>query len=255
MWLKIRSRNASAKKLQKQIRVDTPTVLRLGSKTPNEEIFKPKHLIRGIREINTVEACMISNDKKRMKEAFNALQVPTAPWCTTTELSEDLQRLHFPVIIKHIHSSQGDDIYYCSNVEEFQDWLNERHGTNHIVEEYKTYSREYRIHVTKNGCFLANRKMLRNDAEVRWHRHHSNSVWINEDNPMFDRPTNWDEIVDACKLALLSIGLEIGAVDVKVQNNQHEHPQFIILETNSAPALGDETAELYKNELINLINE
>lgn len=260
MYLQIRSRNLSANKLRRKIEVDKPTVYRLGSFTPNEEIFGDKYPNDEIAEINTKESCEKSNNKYSMKLAFDEWnknhedKIPTAKWLPIELFKEFAGDFKFPVIIKHFNSSKGIGIYYCETIDDFNK-ISEGLSNNHIVEEYKTYSREYRLHVDKFGCFLTNRKMLKNDATERWHRHHINTIWINEDNPMFDKPTNWDEIVKACQNAIESIGLSIGCVDVKVQNNKHENPKFIILETNSAPALGDATAELYIKELNKLIRQ
>ena len=111
------------------------------------------------------------------------------------------------------------------------------------------------MHITKNGCFLANRKMLKNNAKDRWHRHSSNSVWISEENPLFDKPSNWDKIVEACIKALKALELDIAAFDVKVQNSKHKDPKFIILESNSAPSLGERSIKKYTQELSRLIYE
>ena len=74
-------------------------------------------------------------------------------------------------------------------------------------------------------------------------------------NPLFDKPVNWDSIVDSCVSALDAIGLDIAAFDVKVQSNKHEEPEYIILESNSAPSLGERGIEKYKEILTRLINE
>src|SRR6185295_12245911 len=83
------------------------------------------------------------------------------------------------------------------------------------------------------------RKRLRNDVpkEKRWVRNDSTCVWIteytqekaangdfirftNQDSPDFDKPSNWDEIIEECKKALKSIGGDLLAVDVKAQGNK-----------------------------------
>jgi glutathione synthase/RimK-type ligase-like ATP-grasp enzyme len=69
-----------------------------------------------------------------------------------------------------------------------------------------------------------------------------------EDNPLFCKPNNWDNIVAACINAKNAVGLDIAAIDVKVQSK--DNPNFIILETNSAPALGEIGVNKYK-ELLN----
>ena len=98
--------------------------------------------------------------------------------------------------------------------------------------------------------------MLKTDTpeKERWYRNNSNSVWIMEDNPSFDKPNNWDDIVEQSANALSSVGLDIGAIDVRVQSSDKDEPKFIILETNSAPSFGDITLLKYKEELPLLIN-
>lgn len=94
--------------------------------------------------------------------------------------------------------------------------------------------------------------MLRDDAEERWHRHDNNSVWILEENELFDKPSNWDIIVAECVKAMTSVGLDISAIDIKV--SKHAEPKFIILETNSAPSLGLITTEKYISKLQEIVD-
>lgn len=264
-YLKIRSRNSSAAQLKRKVKSPIPSVLRLGSKTPTQDIFSERLLQKDILEINTVEACTISGDKILMKRAFQDTNVPTAIWNTLLELSSYFQissnetlsnfPLIFPVIIKHKYSSRGNGIYFMKDFAELKDFFdNCPHPENFIVEHYCNYVREYRLHIDKFGCFLAHRKMLRNDALVRWHRHHSNSVWINEDNPLFCKPDNWNAIVEAAQKARIACKLDICSVDIKVQQSR-TNPNFIILETNSASAMNENTANMYIKELKKLIED
>lgn len=246
----------------------------MGSVTPTSQITKRKDYI----EINTAESCAISGNKIKMKERFTHGKIATAEWFMLRPKSveyNNFTKKFFSskvnhaltkwkaIIVKRYNSSGGNGIFFIQTPDDFdifirhEDFCNE--DTNkvkyYIFERYYTYSREYRIHVTKNGYFLADRKMLIDDAEERWHRHANNSVWISEDNPKFDKPTNWDDIVTECINAMKSVGLDIAAFDVKVQNNKHKNPKFIILESNSAPSLGEQSLEAYKNILIDIINE
>lgn len=218
-------------------------------------------------EINTADACANSADKILMKARFTRAKVCKAPWFTFSEhgLEANYQKVkHYlkkwkTLIIKHKHSSKGNGIYLIQTIEDFDNFVKETNNLqfykSYIIEKYYTYSKEYRIHVTKDGYFLTDRKMLKNDAEVRWHRHANNSVWINEENELFDKPVNWDDIVDDCKNALRAVGLDIGAVDVKVQTSKKEYPKWIILEINSAPALGEESIVRYRDKIIEIINK
>lgn len=249
----VRSRNTSCKPL-KEIIVPRTTILRLGSTTPTEDITKCPNPI----EINTAEACAISGNKIWMRQAFSDCNVPIAEGICTKDIDDILDFLeeHGTIICKHIHSSKGKGIYLIRCHEELLDWADyHKDLENYVFEKYYTYTREYRIHVTKDGCFYASRKMLKNDAEVRWHRHNTNSVWINEENHLFDKPTNWDSITNDCVTAMHTIGLDIAAFDVKIQSSKHKNPKYIILESNSAPSLGETGIKKYKEVLEKLITE
>jgi hypothetical protein len=171
-------------------------------------------------------------------------------------------KMEFPVVGKHRRGSRGTGNTLINNQEEFDRWKRNRDLDNYIVETFHNYSREYRLHVSRNGCFYGVRKMLRNDApqNQRWRRHDDNCVWIVEENPLFDKPVNWDAIVKSCVTALDAVGLDIGAFDVKVQSatksngDRRESPKWIVIESNSAPSFGTITAERYISEITRLIN-
>lgn len=254
-YLKIRSRNHTANNLKRKIFVGNRRILlRLGSITPIENIFRgvgPE-----IIEFNSTESCKISGDKILMKQAFLEHNVITAEWWLGEHWAE-IQSEQFPLIIKHKNSSKGKGIYYIATIEDLLTFVNtpNRNVTNYIIEKYYPYVKEYRLHVTKEGCFYTCRKMLKEDAVERWHRHDSNSVWILEDNPLFDKPTNWEIIVEECVKALIACKLDICAIDIKVQSSKFRNPKFIILETNSAPALGEITTIKYVETLNSIFNE
>lgn len=232
-------------------------------------------------ELNTVNAIEKSANKLLMKKCFTENDVKTADWWTYQELNgtihvfesfasnnlEDvlinsLENLSFPIISKHIKGSRGKGNIKHNTPEEFQTWLESKTNLdNYIFEKYYNYNREYRLHVSENGCFYTCRKMLKNDApqEVRWYRNDDYCNWILEDNELFDKPVNWDEIVEESVKALKAVGLDFGAIDLRIQSakdsdgNLRENPKFIIVEINSAPSLGNKTAEKYIEELPKLL--
>ena len=73
-----------------------------------------------------------------------------------------------------------------------------------------------------------------------------------EENELFDRPNNWNKIVSDCVKALKSLGLDIAAFDVKCEAGV-KNPKWIILESNSAPALGGVGIEKYKQQLTKML--
>ena len=256
--VRLRSKNPSAaelKALLSTVRTNKPFVVRLGSRTPLEQIM-PRMYSR-TTEINSIEGITNSRDKRLMKECFDQAEVKTAQWCL---LSDSALLETFPAIIKQCGSHGGEGIFLINNEEELVAFKsNHNNLSSYIIEEYKNFNREYRLHVTAEGCFYTCRKMLKADATERWHRHDSNSVWILEENPLFEKPKNWDDIVAECVKALNAVGLQTGACDVKVQSEKGKRasfiPDFIVLEINSAPSLGLITTQKYFEKLSEMIQQ
>ena len=262
MYLKIRTKNHTAQPLKNLIEVNTRAAFRLGSLTQTEEIFpRGVALNKPIIEINTAEACHNSGDKRLMKQLFTECGVKTAEWIDLNVAVYDQENKwnYFPSIIKHFNSCKGQGIYLIENQNDLDEFIdNNRNLSNYVIERYMNFSKEYRLHVTKDGCFYACRKMLKEDAEERWHRHDMNSVWIVEENPLFEKPSNWVDIEAECIKALDAVGLDIGACDVKVQSEKgHDrggNPEFIVLEINSAPSFGEVTIKKYEEQLRKMLN-
>jgi len=236
-------------------------IIRLGSRTTVAEAFPRMPQGRPVIEVNTVEACHNSGDKILMKQCFDRDEVKTAKWnhLSYNGITDDQWNI-FPAIIKHKNSCKGEGIFFIEAKENLDEFISaHRDLGNYIIEHFLGYQKEYRLHVTKDGCFYTCRKMLKQDAEDRWHRHDSNSVWMMEENPLFEKPKNWDDIVSECVKALNSVGLTVGACDVKVQSEKGRRedfvPEFIVLEINSGPSMGDITAVKYREELPKIIND
>lgn len=260
---RIRSRHPSHNGIRKNLeKMPFRSVVRLGSTTVEANV--------GNKEVNSVEAVKTSSNKMLMKRRFKENLVNTAIWAEldtyvdvndeSIEFSTDVtgvNSIKFPVVAKHIYGSRGTGNFLLKSKEEFNNWKQGKELSKYIIEKFYNYSREYRLHVTSEGCFYTCRKMLKSDTpeENRWFRNDSNSVWVLEENDKFDKPINWDEVVDHSVRALKAVGLDIGAIDVKIQsskNNNGEYRErcdFIILETNSAPSFGEITLMKYKEEI------
>ena len=61
------------------------------------------------------------------------------------------------IIAKRYNSSKGKGLLLLDSPDAVESFVNFAKIENWILERYYTYSREYRIHVTKDGCFLADR--------------------------------------------------------------------------------------------------
>lgn len=250
------------------------SVIRLGSTTElNDTITKGGKRI----EINTVEAIKNSASKLRMKNCFQRDNVKTADWgiATNARLTDDNSgivwsqpglddyTIKFPIVAKHIFGSRGRGNYLIQNSSEFHKWLMGKELSNYIYERFYNYNREYRLHVTEDGCFYTCRKMLKTDTpeDKKWFRNDSNSNWWVESNEGFDKPVNWEKIEAECVKALKSVGLDFGAVDLRVQSsknrdgNMRPDPDFIVIEINSAPSFGEGTAKRYQEILPQLLTK
>lgn len=250
------------------------SVIRLGSTT---ELEGNSERI----EINSTQSIKISSNKLLMKQKFIEADVKTANWWKLRnneaypfgnnlegeELFIEYQNLPFPLVAKSHYGSKGRGNTLLKSQEELESWIIGKNLSNYIFEKFVNYSLEYRLHVTKNGCFYACRKALKADTpqELRWRRHDDTCVWLLETNPDFKKPNTWNEIVDNCVEALICIGADILSFDVKVQNTTNSdgeirpYQDFILLECNSASSMDNGTGELsicaqkYITELTKLI--
>ena len=254
---RVRSRHPSHSPLRTQLPLlPFRSVVRLGSTTVKPDDGR-------LVECNTVEAIRNSASKLRMKQCFTNGAVKSAAWGKLADvvLVGSQEQLIFPndvllkapFVTKSLHGSRGKGNAIHQTVAAFNQWRQGKDVSNYIVEQFHNYDREYRLHVTKDGCFYTCRKMLKNDTpqDKRWFRNDSNSTWIMEDNPQFDKPVNWSTITAECVKALKAVGLDVGACDVKVQSakdkkgNPRQNPEFIVIEINSAPSFGDVTLQKY----------
>lgn len=248
---RVRSRHPSHNALRGTLqRMPFRSVVRFGSTT---------EIIDSGVELNTTNAIRNSSSKVRMKNCFVENNVKTAQYSTLSELKTkeailSWSRERYPVVMKSEFGSRGRGNTLIKNQAALESWLKGREIGNYIVEKFHNYNREYRLHVSEDGCFYTCRKMLKSDTPEsdRWFRNDSNCTWILEDNELFDRPVNWKDIETECVKALNACGLDFGACDVRVQSSKDEKgntrksPDFIIVEINSAPSFGRITVERYR---------
>ena len=272
----IRSRHPSHSPLRQSMeKLPFRSVIRFGSLTE----LKDASTLAGNRiELNSSEAIKNSSNKFLMKECFSAEGVRTARWYkfngthfqdrSLESEGEDfdisVNDIEYPIVAKSFYGSKGKGNTLIKSKDQLDRWISGKVLSNYIFEKYCNFNKEYRLHVTKNGCFYTCRKMLRQefkDHPNSWQRHDDNCVWILEENENFDKPINWNEIVEHCVRAVTSCGLDFGACDLRVQNNidsegtKRKSCDFIVVEVNSAPSFGEVTLEKYKIELRNLLIE
>lgn len=231
------------------------SLIRLGSTTNHT---------RDRVECNNIQGVKNSANKLLMKKCFTRAGVKTANWWTYScgvfiknnigEQGCDINNLPYPIVAKSLLGSRGTGNYKLDTQESLQEWMREKDLYNYIFEEFYTYSREYRLHIGLNGCFYTCRKLLKPDApDNTWQRHDDVCSWALESNPSFKKPLNWNEIVEDCVKAKNALGLDICAFDVMVQGakdrQERTNPEWIILESCSAPSFGDITLQKYIEEI------
>lgn len=249
MKLKVLSRHPSHDVFRNNdnLQFKVPVLFRLGSTTNVDETKYRVH-------INSVAAIQRSSNKLLMKQCFDGGRVPTTQWTADIEQAKTFE---FPIVAKHVSGSRGSGNYKLDTVEQLNNWAKRGNRTldNYIFEKFVNTSKEYRIHVSINGVFLAWRKLRKNDTpeNQKWFFNNINCNWIGQNNELFDTPKNWNEICKAAQAALQSVGLTVGAVDVRVQSNKKKNPEFYIIEINSAPSMSPITTERYITELNRIV--
>jgi glutathione synthase/RimK-type ligase-like ATP-grasp enzyme len=246
MIAQIRTKNPSAAPLRRSIFVNKRAIVRLGSRTPSRQIYPTQSFV----EVNTIESIENSRDKLRMKECFSRYDVKQAEWLTLDQ-APITRMADFPYVGKQIIGFKGHGMQLIENDDQLRTFLR-THNNSYFIEKFYNYAREYRIHATSDHSFLSWRKLRRADAEQRWFFNSTNCNWVGEDHELFQRPNNWDELCNAAVMAVRSVGLDIGAVDIRVQSRNN--PDYIVCEVNSAPQLGEIGIEHYRREITNIIN-
>jgi len=237
------------------------SVIRLGSTTAHQ---------RDRIECNTAAGVKNSASKLLMKLCFTRVGAKTAKWWTCNNINQfkiaggldqtHISDLPYPIIAKSLHGSRGVGNFKLDTQGALEQWMVGKTLSNYIFEEFVKMSREYRLHITQDGCFYACRKLLRNDVpDNTWQRHDDVCVWIVEENPSFKKPRNWNLIVADCIKAQKSLGLDICAFDVMVQGAkdgvEREDPEWIICESCSAPSFGEITTMKYIQEIPKILKK
>jgi glutathione synthase/RimK-type ligase-like ATP-grasp enzyme len=222
------------------------SVIRFGSTTDLEDtVSKGKRRV----EINTIEAVKNSASKLRMKQCFTKAGVRTAPWWTSSNFSGFCQNgqdpavrmedLPYPIVAKHHFGSKGKGNTLIKSKEELDSWMVGKTPSNYIFEQFMNYAYEYRLHISKRGCFYTCRKALKKDVaeDQKWRRHDDVCVWFLENNPEFRKPFSWKDIVNDCVKALEAVGADLLSFDVRVQSDKNEYQDYILIECNSASSM------------------
>jgi D-alanine-D-alanine ligase-like ATP-grasp enzyme len=221
-----------------RLRVPKPTVIRFGSRTE----INPRYI-----EINSIEAINNTRDKLATKKIMKEIGSKTPKYWLINELPDA-----YPVLLKPRFGMKGRGIVFVENEDNLKRELNKiNNKASYFIEKYTTFSKEYRLHMSiTSKCFFTMRKMKKIDKVEDKIITDGNSVWLYSDHENFDKPRNWDNIVEDCYNLLKAAKLHFGAFDVKVAKDG----SWNILEINSAPGIDGKTIQAYEKELVNLVN-
>lgn len=240
------------------------SIVRLGSRTSLKEAFPKSYGIKRIIEVNTVQAIENSRSKLLMKGCFAVLNIPQSRWFVGSlaggirEFGNliTINDLPYPILAKKIYGFKGHGMVKIDNVEEMNIFLSKR-LSDYYFEQYFNGSAEYRIHVSEDGCFMAWRKLRKTDTpdDRRWYFNSEHCNWVGETHELFNKPSNWDLMVETSVAALRAVGLDIGSVDLRCQSPKMKNPSFMIIEINSAPSLGEQGVAKYRDEISIIITK
>lgn len=210
--------------------------------------------LRGIatarQVINPPEAVAIASSKIKTLEAL------AGSFCIehTTDRDVAIEWFRSGVIVVGRlldRGNSGEGIVIAKPGEVFPDGWN-RCG---LYTKYFKANREYRLHCGKHSdgiykCFDIQRKGLRTDEarpdvpDFLVRNHDGGFTFVREDLQLRD---DGDRLKAVCSLAVKTLGLDFGAVDVRI----NDRGDIKVIEVNTAPGLTGTTLENYVEYLTN----
>lgn len=241
-----------------------PTIVRFGSTTVLDDVRS-----NGGRrvELNTVEGIKNTSNKEKMKQLFIGVDIPTSNLYICHRNAENIQlytkegykavelkNLKFPLVAKRKYHQKSIGMELLSTLDEFKEFLvseNARTNTYHY-EQFFNGSVEYRIHASphldKEIFSVRKVRAQKEDGSYPWMFNLEQGGFLME----FDKPKNWDNIVKSVKASIASLGMDMGAADVRTSK---DGTKFVIIEINSAPGVGENTASAYANAIKEILTK
>lgn len=200
-----------------------------------EEVMKSK-------VVNHPDAVAIAANKR---DFFNKVKdvVSIPPFTENVEEAfEWLNKGHHVVVREKLNGHSGEGIVILENQFDFEDY---DHTKARVYVQYVPKKDEYRIHVSNGEVIDMQRKAMQRGLDreqVNWKvRNHRNGfVFVREG---VEPP---EEVIEQAKLAVKTVGLDFGAVDV-IWNNHYN--KAYVLEINTAPGLEGKSVDTYAKAL------
>jgi hypothetical protein len=179
----------------------------------------------GARQLNKGTAIRAASDKlgslKQMREA--GVRVP--------DFSTDPTDLTFPFLGRARSHARGTDVVLCLQRGDYK-----RRPRDYYV-QYVPTVREYRVHVAGGEVIRVQGKFLDHPEQaVPWIRNHAHGYRFRAPKKRLRK-----DRLDQAVLAVQSLGLDFGAVDLLISDDE----QSYVLEVNTAPSCSPLTAGAY----------
>lgn len=173
------------------------------------------------------------NDEDRIKRIANAIYDRLAT---------------FKIIIKRFDSYGGKNIYFTQTKEELIEFLLSHVDDidKFVFEKWHSFIYEYRVQVLKGEHVCTTMKKSKSNITDSWHKHKRNAVFYKETSPNFIKTEGYNTMIEACEEAAARLGLNFVAFDVL---SNIDGSKYLILESNTKPALGNWTLSKYEEKL------
>ena len=154
----------------------------------------------------------------------------------------------FKIIIKRFDSYGGKNIYFTQTKEELIEFLSSHVDDidKFVFEKWYSFIYEYRVQVLKGEHVCTTMKKSKSNITDSWHKHKRNAVFYKETSPNFIKTEGYNTMIKACEEAATRLGLKFVAFDVL---SNMDGSKYLILESNTKPALGNWTLSKYEEKL------
>lgn len=212
-----------------------PTALKLAQENEDINISRTNDgdINWGRARANTLLNPDISNvtNKRRMRQLFAEHGVPMPELVSWSDVSSDLARgVPRKVVGRPDTHTKGRGFWLIDSVASMRKAMRgtrKKKAATHFM-EYVESDREYRVHVFQGKSIRISEKVFNEDKSYTTGKPGSIKL---------------ARVRDAAKLAVQSVGLDFGAVDVLARGE--DNAEVWVLEVNSAPGLGGSMPRLY----------
>lgn len=191
-----------------------------------------------VRVINKLKALKLASNKLESLVSLDNAGIRVPPFGGSPK--------GFPCLGRKEHHTQGNDIVLCMQQNDVKSALD--NGCLYFTNYIPTKA-EYRVHVFNGEIIKISQKVEDEESDepnvVPWIRNHGHGhIFVNP------RRTLSSSDSSLAIEAVTNLGLNFGAVDLIVSDDGFPY----VLEVNTAPALGDNSLDVYVNKFKEILN-